>query len=174
MWSVVHSVNSNSIFYQLYFSSTKSLKLIHFDNFLDPDPCQLGLHVLPALLFMHNFFFVRSVQSSPPLRPVSPVIGGWTVPAMQDFWWSGEPFDVRMPFMTTTTDAHVGARTFNFSVKSPTRNLYTTASPATLVFLNKIASQKINRQTMIEQQSGELLRNSAPMFVQYNCLHYFL
>ena len=129
MWSVVHSVNSNLIFYQLSFSSIKSPKLIHFDNLLDPDPCQLGLHVLPALLFMHNFFLhFTSIFLS---------IGGWTVPAMQDFWWSGEPFDVRIPFLTTTNDVYVGARTFHLSVESPTRNLYTTAGPATYACIPK-------------------------------------
>ena len=32
-----------------------------------------------------------------------------------------------MPFLTTTNDLYVGARTFNLSVESPTRNIYTTA-----------------------------------------------
>ena len=67
-----------------------------------------------------NFFFKHFTS-------VFPSIGGWTVPALQDFCWSGEPFYVRMPFLTTTNDVYVGARTFNPSIESPTRNLYTTA-----------------------------------------------
>ena len=48
-------------------------------------------------------------------------------PHCRTFCWSDEPFHVRMPFLTTTNDVYVGARTFNLSIESPTRNLYTTA-----------------------------------------------
>ena len=42
------------------------------------------------------------------LRPFSPNIGGGTVPALQDFLWSGELFYVQMPFLTTANDVYVG------------------------------------------------------------------
>ena len=37
------------------------------------------------------------------------------------FWWSGEPFYVRIPFLTTTNDVYVGARTFSLSVEDAKR-----------------------------------------------------
>ena len=61
------------------------------------------------------------------LRPFSPVLGvGWCLHC-RTFCWSGEPFYVRMPFLTTTNDVYVGARTSNLSIESPTPNLYTMA-----------------------------------------------
>ena len=76
-------------------------------------------------IFFHFFIFFVFLR----FTSVFPSIGGWTVLALQDFCWSGETFYVRMPFLSTTNNVYVGARTFNLSVESPTRNLYTTAGP---------------------------------------------
>ena len=77
---------------------------------------------LQSFCWTLNYFFYV-------LRPFSPVLGVGRCLHCRTFWWSGEAFDIRMPFLTTTNDVYVGARTFNLSVENPTRNLYTTVGP---------------------------------------------
>ena len=79
------------------------------------------------------------------LRPLSPVLGVGRCLRSRTFCWSGEPFYVRMPFLTKTNDVYVGARTFSLSVETQTRNLYTTAGHYfVFVFNTKSVQSTIN------------------------------
>ena len=54
------------------------------------------------------------------LRPFSPVLGVGRCLHSRTFFWSSEPFYVRMPFLTTTNDVYVGTQTFQPKVRPAT------------------------------------------------------